>query len=1269
MLQKISLLALFLALLVQAALAQDGKVSGTVRDEKGNPIGSATILLLQGSTFRYGANSAADGTFSIQPVQPGTYTINAKYLTTVITIPDVEVIAGQTKVVPIKITTEEAVLTTDEVVITETLEQPAFSTDPAQVNSLSGSDYKNMGSRNINTMAATTPGVYAADDGGAISVRGARESATTTYIDGVKVRGNANLPQAAIKQMQIYVGGTPAEFGDFTGGVMSLTTSSPESQMTGGGEFMTSRFTDPYNKNLFAANVSGPLLRKKDSAYGGEITRSVLGYFLSGEYDFSGDQDPAIQGVYRLKGDGLSNLEQNPVRIAPDGRAFRANALYLRNDAWEEIKAKQQNQDLRIRALGRIDFEPVRGLQFKLGGNMELINSDSYSNGRSLLSPNNQDLFRGAQYRAWARIQQSFQGDSSDLIRNLFYTLQGDYSMYYRNFVNRYHDTDLFNYGYIGKFDYDIAPFYGYFNDPTGVGGITSSPYWRTVAYGSQNLRFSDAGTGNQTLANYNNYIFNYIQNNGIVNPARSIFSPFSTVYSLSDMNSLAFVQGLRNGDGPTTAYNLFSGVGSQTAFYQKYAFEQFRLSGQATAEIKNHNLKIGFEFEQRIERSYVLNAAGLWNRMRLLANQHLQSLATDPNSFRMVYVDDQGSRHTFTQAEAENWLSQNTGRQLQFQDTVQVPFDYDPKNMGFFAKEIRNKMGLKGNDWVNTDAITPSFYTDNGGLDLFSAEELNGPDGNGPLGGSYQGYTYKGQKMNRRADPYSFFTDSTNRPQNAFAPTYISAFLQDKFEFKDIDFNGGVRVDYFDANQPVLKDPYLLYDAYNAKETADLLKQTKPGAVSDSWVAYVDNPEKPTKVIGYRDGDVWYDATGTPTEVSRIIEQSNGTVKPFNKTTEVGKASFTDYKPQVVVMPRLAFSFPLNDKAEFFAHYDVLAQRPGQVSQAGASLLAGQISDYYYLKYRTTTNDPINNPNLRPEITVDYEAGFKQALDEDKRLGLTISAFYREMRNMVRYRRYTSAYPYSYDTYANLDFGTAKGLTVDFKMNRTKNLSLKLGYTLQFVQTTGSSFNSARNVTQNLRGVGILRTSLADDRDQRHRIVGIIDYRFVDNPGPALHIGEKTYHPLSQFGVNLNMRMGSGTPYTQNALPLTLQSGVSQLSQTLGVPNGARKPATFAADLRVDKGFTLGGKKKEDGGKTHEYTFNVYLLALNVFNSANVVGIYRYTGSASDDGYLQSAIGQQAIISQADPQSFIDLYTARMRNPDNFSSPRRLRLGVEFNF
>ena len=59
-----------------------------------------------------------------------------------------------------------------------------------------------------------------------------------------------------------------------------------------------------------------------------------------------------------------------------------------------------------------------------------------------------------------------------------------------------------------------------------------------------------------------------------------------------------------------------------------------------------------------------------------------------------------------------------------------------------------------------------------------------------------------------------------------------------DKFAFNDIVFNVGVRVDVFDANQPVLKDPYLFFNARTVKE-ARALKASDP-----SQYAWVDIPE-----------------------------------------------------------------------------------------------------------------------------------------------------------------------------------------------------------------------------------------------------------------------------------------------------------------------------------------------------------------------------------------------------------------------------------------
>ncbi len=44
----------------------------------------------------------------------------------------------------------------------------------------------------------------------AIHVRGGRDF----YIDGIKVRGNANLPKSALEEVTVITGGLPVNFGD-----------------------------------------------------------------------------------------------------------------------------------------------------------------------------------------------------------------------------------------------------------------------------------------------------------------------------------------------------------------------------------------------------------------------------------------------------------------------------------------------------------------------------------------------------------------------------------------------------------------------------------------------------------------------------------------------------------------------------------------------------------------------------------------------------------------------------------------------------------------------------------------------------------------------------------------------------------------------------------------------------------------------------------------------------------------------------------------------
>ena len=135
----------------------------------------------------------------------------------------------------------------------------------------------------------------------------------------------------------------------------------------------------------------------------------------------------------------------------------------------------------------------------------------------------------------------------------------------------------------------------------------------------------------------------------------------------------------------------------------------------------------------------------------------------------------------------------------------------------------------------------------------MFSADELLS-EGNSYV--SYYGYDTRGNEINSEVTLEDFFTNKVSTPYGeyydrlipAFQPTYVAGFIQDKFAFDDLIFNVGLRVDRYDANQQVLKDRYLLHDAYTAGEATDF---SHPASVENDYVVYVDDFTNPTKVTG----------------------------------------------------------------------------------------------------------------------------------------------------------------------------------------------------------------------------------------------------------------------------------------------------------------------------------------------------------------------------------------------------------------------------------
>ena len=91
------------------------------------------------------------------------------------------------------------------------------------------------------------------------------------------------------------------------------------------------------------------------------------------------------------------------------------------------------------------------------------------------------------------------------------------------------------------------------------------------------------------------------------------------------------------------------------------------------------------------------------------------------------------------------------------------------------------------------------------------------------------------------------------------YQPIYMAGYIQDKFAFKDLIFNIGLRVDRFDANQLVLKDPYLFYPAKTAGEVNQIertvryiIRQTSAAIMLFMWMM----PTTRLLITGYRNGE-----------------------------------------------------------------------------------------------------------------------------------------------------------------------------------------------------------------------------------------------------------------------------------------------------------------------------------------------------------------------------------------------------------------------------
>ena len=282
-------------------------------------------------------------------------------------------------------------------------------------------------------------------------------------------------------------------------------------------------------------------------------------------------------------------------------------------------------------------------------------------------------------------------------------------------------------------------------------------------------------------------------------------------------------------------------------------------------------------------------------------------------------------------------------------------------------------------------------------------------------------------------ADESTIYTSVYNQK-----PKEFSAYIQDKFEYKNLILNIGLRYDYFDANGyvPVDSEDPNIYDPIKEEHI-----YKNPDAPESERVKYTAEERK----------DFMYRKVDAKMKVS----------------------------------PRLGIAYPITDKGvihfsygHFFQipNFEFLYSNPGyKVKNGGGNSLFG-------------------NPDLEPQKTVMYEIGIQQQLTDD--IGIDATLFYRDVRDWVGTSPLIST-PISsvrYSLYENKDYENVRGVTLKVEKRHSNHFSARMDYTYQVVEGTYSNPNDAFNAYTNQQEPRLALIPLG--WDQTHTLNSSFVYR-----------------------------------------------------------------------------------------------------------------------------------------------------------------------------
>ncbi|MFN8650789.1 MAG: TonB-dependent receptor [Gemmatimonadales bacterium] len=451
------------------------------------------------------------------------------------------------------------------------------------------------------------------------------------------------------------------------------------------------------------------------------------------------------------------------------------------------------------------------------------------------------------------------------------------------------------------------------------------------------------------------------------------------------------------------------------------------------------------------------------------------------------------------------------------------------------------NAYGVQG-------ALTP-FWDGGGPTGRLSLYREDRAVGKGAL--DWQVDRYNRVKLGGEYTKYYMNAYSSNLTNQAFSdayhekPTRWNAFVEDRLDLGDVVLVGGLRYDWY-----------------------------KTGASRPYFT----------------------DSLGNKSWFPRISTMPG--FDPANPT-----AGFIADKSHDYLSPHIQVSFPVTTKTNFRLSYAHQVQAPD------FQLILGGINTDVSV---TNTNHTYGT-DLDFGRTITFEFGVRHSFNED--MVLDVSAYNKDKLSDAAGRLVSYYDPFlkqntNIQVITNADFGNARGIDVRFDRRIGELFNGSLAYTYEEAKNTGSNPFSylafgSRILNQIVPGGRNppAQAALPTNDTRPHNLAGQFAVNFPNNWKSGSTMGSI----LENVGVFATFRFASGTPYTRCPIDdpqdNAVFSGAPCSRNIAGDFNGARLPSFKQFDLRVTKGFGIGG-----------LDFTAYSEIRNLFNFRNILAVFAQT-------------------------------------------------------